>query len=80
MHIILSTILFYVAGFLLSYSMLKIEHVSEKNVFTKGDVVIGGAMSVLSWVMVFIILVNAWFKQIKITGYWNKPAKDKHEA
>lgn len=70
------SILFYVIGYLLAYWMLKIEHLSEKRVFTKGDVVIGTAFSFLSWIAVAIALISAWFKQIKLTGYWDQPAKN----
>ena len=69
--------LIYIAGFLLSRKMIQIEHDSEKEELTKGDEILMNALSLLSVFMVIVMLVRAWINQIKKTGYWKKPAKDK---
>ncbi len=66
----------YLAGFFLSYNMLRIDHVAEKKVYTKGDKVINYCLSVLSFFSVLIILIIAWVQRIKITGYWSLPVDE----
>lgn len=66
----------YIAGFFLSYSMLRIDHVAEKKVYTKGDKLINYCLSILSLLSVLIILIIAWGQRIKATGYWNLPVNE----
>jgi hypothetical protein len=72
-EIILSVV--YLIGFLLSYSMLKVERESEEKVFTRLDRIIGLGFSLFSFLVVLILLVSAWFKIIGASGYWDKPVK-----
>lgn len=69
----------YVIGFLLSYSMLKVEHESEKKTYTKFDRILCITFSFLSLLMVVVLLVASWFKKIAITGYWNEPVEKRSE-
>lgn len=70
-------LLVYAAGQLLSYSMLRVEQAASKEPFTKGARALIGALSLLSWVMVIITLVNTWVDTIRETGYWSEEVKAK---
>lgn len=74
---IIIAVLIYTLGYLLCRKMLKIEHDSEKEELTKGGEILLNILSILSFVMVLIMLINAWVGKIKLTGYWNNPAKPK---
>jgi len=63
--------LLWLAGFGLSYWMLKAEHEAEKEDWTNGDKAVQVALSVLSFLMVLILLAKAW--ALSVNGYWNKP-------
>lgn len=67
--------LIYLAGFLLSYAMLRVEHEAEQNLYTKGARVLTVVLSFLSWVMIIWLLVSTWLDKISATGYWNRPVK-----
>lgn len=60
----------WLAGFGLSYWMLKAEHEAEKEQWTNGDKAVQVALSVLSFLMVLFLLAKAWAFQVN--GYWNK--------
>lgn len=66
-------IIIYLAGYLLSFNMQKIEHEAEGKVYTKGDRTLNFILSLLSFVMILIILLSAWIRKIAATGYWNRP-------
>lgn len=70
-------IITWLTGACWSWWMLVTEHEAEKEVFTNGDKVLCVFLSLLSWLMVFIILVRAWIAQIGSKGYWEKPVQDK---
>jgi hypothetical protein len=70
----------YVAGYLLSLWMMRVEQASEKEVYTKGDRALSVAMSFLSWAMVLIMVVTAWTSKISLSGYWNKPVKENEHS
>lgn len=65
--------LVWLAGFGLSYWMLKAEHETETEEWTNGDKAVQVVLSILSFLMVLIILVKAWSAQVD--GYWSKPLK-----
>ena len=65
----------WTVGFFLCRSMLRIEHEAENNDYTKGDRVINNGLSLLSFLMVMIILVRAWIRQVGSKGYWAQPVK-----
>lgn len=65
----------WLAGFLLSYWMLKVEHEAEKADYTNGEKTLCVMLSVLSFLMVLYMLVVAW--SVSVKKYWNKPAKSK---
>lgn len=65
----------YIAGYLLSFTMLRIEHESEGRVYTRGDRLISHSFSFGSFLTVIIILVITWIKKIGLTGYWSAPVK-----
>jgi hypothetical protein len=65
----------WLAGFLLSHWMLKIEREVESTERTNGDSVMCVILSILSWVIVFFMLVNAW--QLSVKKYWGRPVKKK---
>lgn len=65
----------YTIGYLASYTMLRTEHASEGRSYTYGLRIINLCLSILSWIMVVIILINAWIKMIRQTGFWNKQIK-----
>lgn len=68
--------LVYLAGFFLSYNMLRIDHAAEKKVYKRGDRVINYCLSVLSFVSVLFILIITWVYQVKKTGYWDQPVRE----
>ena len=68
--------LVYLAGFFLSYNMLRIDHVAEKKVYKRGDRVINYCLSVFSFVSVLFILIVTWVYQVKKTGYWDRPVDE----
>lgn len=55
--------------------MLRIEHEADEEQYTKKDQVIQFVLSGLSWLMVFISLITAWFNHTGRNGFWNKPVK-----
>lgn len=67
--------LFYVIGFFISYSMLKIEQQAEEKTYTKLDRILCITFSFLSFLLVLGLLVSSWFKKIGATGYWDKPVQ-----
>lgn len=68
-------LLSYVAGYWLSYSMLRIEHEAESRPYTFGDRLTNIGLSAGSFLTVLITLVIAWIKNIGLTGYWARPIK-----
>lgn len=66
----------YIAGYLLSFAMIRVEHEAEGEVYTKGDRVLAFTLPLLSFVTVLYMLVAAWISKISKTGYWNKPVKE----
>ena len=74
--IITLTILDYVLGIIVSYWMLKIDHVSEGQPYTHGVKTVNIVLSLISWLVVLIILIAAWISGVRKTGYWNKPIND----
>lgn len=71
----LTAIIIYLVGYFLSYKMLSIDHESENKPVTHGSRTLAYILSFLSFLMVIIILVSAWIKNINASGYWNKPIK-----
>lgn len=69
--------LIWLAGFLLSFWMLRAEHDAEKETYTNGDRVLSVLLSTLSFLMILFILVKAWAANIGAKGYWSKPVKHK---
>jgi hypothetical protein len=69
----------YFIGFILSYWMLKIDHISEGQAYTHGMKAFNILLSILSWLMVLITLVAAWVGNIKRTGYWSQPINKPNE-
>lgn len=67
----------WLAGFLLSRWMLKVEHEAEEQEYTKGDQAISVIMSLLSFAMVLFILVKGWAGNAGLKNYWAKPVKPK---
>jgi hypothetical protein len=65
----------YMAGGLLCYTMLKVEHVSEGQPYTYGGRALAIVLSFLSWLWVLVMLIMAWVQRINATGYWDKPVK-----
>lgn len=65
----------YLAGIFFSFHMLRIEHEAEKKTYTIGDRIMTWTLSLLSFLMVFIMLVRSWTGKIGATGYWDQPAK-----
>jgi hypothetical protein len=65
----------WLAGFLLSFWMLRVEHEAESEQYTHGDKVLSVLLSILSFAMVLFILVKAWAGNIGAKGYWSKPVK-----
>lgn len=66
---------FYALGYLVAFSMLRIEHEAEGKTYTKGDRFASILLSVFSWAMVLFSLIVGWFQRIKALGYWAKPVK-----
>lgn len=69
----------WLAGFLLCFWMLKVEHAAEKEVYTNGDKVLCVLLSALSFAMIMFVLVKAWVGNVGAKGYWSKPVKQKIE-
>lgn len=65
----------YLVGCLLSFWMLRVDHESEKELYTKGARVLSIILSLLSFLMILITLIAAWVHKIKLTGYWQRPIK-----
>lgn len=66
----------YIAGYLLAFAMIRVEHEAEEEVYTKGDRVLAFTLPILSWLTVLYMLTGAWISKIEKTGYWNKPVKE----
>ena len=69
----------YVVGYILSFIMQRTEIASEKQPYTFGDRLLIASLSLLSFVWVVVILIAAWVKQIKNTGYFEEEIKPKQE-
>lgn len=67
----------WLIGVVICYSMQRVEHESEEQDYTKGDRVINIVFSLLSWFWILVILIIAWVNQVKKTGYWSRPVKQK---
>lgn len=65
--------LLWLAGYGLSYWMLKVEHEAQKEPWTYGDKAVQVLLSVLSFLMVLFLLAKAWVFQVD--GYWSKPVE-----
>lgn len=65
----------WLVGFLLAHWMLKIERAAEGEQQTNGEVVMAVILSILSWVIVLFMLINAWAASVK--SYWSRPVKTK---
>lgn len=67
----------YLIGCRTSYLMIKIDHLSEKQPYTRLDKILNILLSIGSFITCITILVTTWFKKIHVTGYWgeevNKP-------
>lgn len=73
MAILLSIL--YLLGFILSYSMQRVEIAAEGHDYTKGDRVLNVLLSLLSFLWVLVLLVVTWISKIRKLGYWSKPVK-----
>ncbi len=71
--IILSAI--YILGFVLSFIMQRTEIAADKEPYTFGNRLLVISLSLLSFFWVTIILINAWIKMIRLTGYWDREIK-----
>lgn len=60
--------------------MLDTQHACEEEVTTNKDVVVASMLSSLSWLMILICLVTAWFEMTNKNGYWNKPVKEEKDS
>ena len=69
----------YLTGYVLSFIMQRTEISSEKQPYTFGDRLLISSLSLLSFVWVVVILIAAWVKQIKNTGYFEEEIKPKSE-
>ena len=69
----------YVLGYILSFVMQRTEIASEKQPYTFGDRLLIASLSLLSFAWVMVILIAAWIKQVKNTGYWQEEIKPKKE-
>ena len=69
----------YVLGYILSFIMQRTEIASEKQPYTFGDRLLIASLSLLSFIWVVVILIAAWVKQIKNTGYFEEEIKPKTE-
>lgn len=67
----------YIVGSILGFWMMRTELEAEGDEYTKGDRVIGSALSFLSWLIVIGLLIRAWYIKIGLTGHWSKPVKEK---
>lgn len=67
----------YLLGYVLSFVMQRTEIASEKQPYTFGDRLLIASLSILSFAWVMVILIAAWVKQIKNTGYFNEEIKPK---
>lgn len=65
----------YIIGFLLCSWMLRVDHESEGQPYTFGARLFNYLFSLLSWLMIVLQLISAWYYKIKITGYWNRQIK-----
>jgi hypothetical protein len=70
----------YLFGYWLAFSMLRIEHASEKETYTKGQRLMAIALSLLSLFMVLWLCVSAWIAKINVTGYWDQPVIEDKEV
>ena len=68
----------YLLGYFLAYTMNRIEIAVGKQVYTKGDRLINIVLSLLSWLLVIVLLVQAWFKSIG-PEYFKQPVKPLQE-
>lgn len=59
--------------------MQRTEIASEKQPYTFGDRLLIASLSLLSFIWVVVILIAAWVKQIKNTGYFEEEIKPKTE-
>ncbi len=71
--------LIYLAGAALSFLMARTEIAADKEPYTIGSRLITLSLSLLSFVFVLIILVAAWIKLIRKTGYWDELVKKPDE-
>ena len=78
MNIIIFLIV-YIIGYILSFVMQRTEIASEKQPYTFGDRLLISSLSLLSFIWVAVILIVAWVKQIKSTGYLDEEIKPKME-
>lgn len=69
----------YVLGYILSFIMQRTEIAAEKQPYTFGDRLLIASLSFLSFLWVAVILITAWVKQVKQTGYWNEEIKPTKE-
>jgi len=65
--------LLWLAGFGLSYWMLKAEHEADNEEWTNGAKAVQVLLSVFSFLMVLILLAKGWANSVE--GYWNKKIK-----
>jgi hypothetical protein len=70
--------LVYLFGYYLAFTMNRIELEVEKLVYTRRDRMINIVLSLLSWLLVIVLLVQAWFKMIG-PAYFNQPVKPLQE-
>lgn len=69
----------YLTGYVLSFIMQRTEIASEKQPYTFGDRLLISSLSLLSFIWVVVILIAAWIKQIKNTGFLEEEIKPKKE-
>lgn len=79
MTAIIIAIAMYAIGYLLCFSMLRIEQEADKEQYTKGDRVACIFISLLSFLAILVLLVIAWAGKIRQTGYWDRPVKKEDE-
>jgi hypothetical protein len=70
----------YIFGYWLAFSMLRVEHAAEKEVYTRGTRLLAIALSLLSFLLVMWLCISAWIEKINKTGYWDEPVVQDKEV
>lgn len=70
----------YAVGYALCFCMLRIEQEADRELYTKGDRVACVFVSLTSFLAVIFLLISAWIRSIRATGYWDRPVKKEEVA